>query len=68
MKSDRHFWATVNYVHHNPVHHGYVQQWQDWPFSSGGSLVEQLGRERVAQLWQEYPITDYGKSWDPPAL
>lgn len=24
MKSARHFWATLNYVHHNPVHHGYV--------------------------------------------
>jgi putative transposase len=24
MRSDRHFWATLNYVHHNPVRHGYV--------------------------------------------
>ena len=22
MRSDRRFWATLNYVHHNPVHHG----------------------------------------------
>ncbi|HKW30743.1 MAG TPA: hypothetical protein VJT54_15520 [Verrucomicrobiae bacterium] len=68
MKSDRHFWATLNYVHHNPVHHGYVQQWQDWSFSSGGSFIEQLGRVHATKLWQEYPITDYGKSWDPPEL
>ena len=26
MKSDRHYWATLNYVHHNPVHHGYVER------------------------------------------
>jgi putative transposase len=26
MRSDRHFWATLNYVHHNPVHHGYVRR------------------------------------------
>jgi putative transposase len=25
MKSERHFLATLNYVHHNPVHHGYVR-------------------------------------------
>jgi putative transposase len=29
IKSDRHFWATLNYVHNNPVHHGYVDRWQD---------------------------------------
>ena len=61
MKSDRHFWATLNYVHHNPVHHGYVQQWQDWPFSSGGRFIQHCGREQAAKLWQEYPIDDYGK-------
>ena len=32
--NDGHFWATMNYVHHNPVHHGDVQRWEDWPFSS----------------------------------
>ena len=31
MKSRRHFLVTANYIHHNPVHHGYVQTWQDWP-------------------------------------
>lgn len=24
-----HFWATVNYIHHNPVKHGHVQKWQE---------------------------------------
>ena len=24
MKSERHFWATLNYVLHNAVRHGYV--------------------------------------------
>ena len=31
MRSDRHYWATLNYVHHNPVRHGYVAHWTDWP-------------------------------------
>jgi len=26
MKSDRHFWVTMNYIHHNPVYHGYVEK------------------------------------------
>jgi putative transposase len=68
MKSDRHFWATLNYVHHNPVHHGYVQQWQDWPFSSGGSFIEQCGRKQAEKIWREYPVGEYGTNWDPPEL
>jgi putative transposase len=68
MKSDRHFWATLNYVHHNPVHHGYVQQWQDWPFASSGAFLAQCGREEAERIWKTYPIREYGKDWDPPNL
>jgi putative transposase len=34
IKSERHFWASLNYVLNNAVHHGYVQRWQDGPFSN----------------------------------
>jgi putative transposase len=68
MKSDRLFWATLNYVHHNPVRHGYVKLWPDWPFSSGGAFLHRVGREQAAELWKEFPIRDYGKDWDPPEL
>ena len=30
IRSERHFWATMNYINHNPVHHGLVDKWQDW--------------------------------------
>jgi len=64
MKSERHFWATLNYIHHNPVHHGYVDRWQDWPWSSAAEFVDRVGRERAKQIWREYPLLDYGKKWD----
>jgi REP-associated tyrosine transposase len=64
MKSERHFWATLNYVHHNPVHHGYVRQWLDWPWSSAGQYLEKVGLEGAKRIWLEYPILDYGKKWD----
>ncbi|HEX6715789.1 MAG TPA: transposase, partial [Pyrinomonadaceae bacterium] len=64
MRSRRHFWATMNYVHHNPVHHGYVDHWQDWPWSSAGEFVEAVGRPRALELWLQYPILGYGKKWD----
>jgi len=66
MRSDRHFWATMNYIHHNPVHHGYVKRWQDWPFSSAHELLAQLGPAAVERLWRAYPLADYGKGWDEP--
>lgn len=68
MKSERHFWATLNYVHHNPVHHGYVKQWQDWPFSSARDYLAEMGKERAAEVWREYPLLDYGKDWDPKEM
>lgn len=64
MKSERHFRASLNYIHHNPVQHGYVRHWQDWPYSSAAEFLEQLGRDKALAFWREYPILDYGKKWD----
>jgi REP-associated tyrosine transposase len=64
IKSERHFWATINYVHHNPVHHGYVRRWQDWPWSSAQIFLESVGKIKAEEIWREYPVLDYGKKWD----
>jgi len=64
IRSERHFWATLNYIDHNPVHHGLVERWQDWIWSSAAAFVESVGRERASEIWKEYPILDYGKGWD----
>ena len=68
MRSDRHFWATCNYVHHNPVHHGYVDRWTDWPWSSATDFLAHTDPEEARRLWREYPLDDYGAGWDDPAL
>jgi putative transposase len=68
MRSDRHFWATLNYVHHNPVHHGYVQRWLEWPWSSATEFLAQTDPDEAKRLWREYPLDDYGQGWDDPAL
>jgi len=64
VKSHGHFWASVNYIHHNPVRHGYTQKWSDWPWSSAARYIERVGPETAAKIWREYPILDYGKKWD----
>ena len=35
-----------------------------WPWSSAAEFLAQVGRERAQELWEEYPILDYGKKWD----
>ena len=65
MKSERHFWASMNYIHHNPVKHGYVTHWTDWPFSSAAAYLQTVGRERAEAIWREYDISDMGADWDP---
>jgi putative transposase len=64
IKSKRHLWASINYIHNNPVHHGYTNKWQDWAFSSANSYLESVGREEAIRIWKEYPVLDYGKDWD----
>jgi putative transposase len=68
VRNDRHFWATINYVHNNPVHHGYVERWQEWPYSSAREYLAQMGRDEAAWIWKEYPILEYGKGWDDSEL
>jgi putative transposase len=64
ISSTRHFWASLNYIHHNATKHGYVNKWQDWLFSSANKYLENFGREKAQFIWHEYPILDYGKDWD----
>ncbi|MCE7962164.1 MAG: hypothetical protein DYH05_06640 [Acidobacteria bacterium ACB1] len=64
MRSEAHFWASVNYIHNNPVRHGYCRKWQDWSFSSASTFIDQFGREETLKIWNEYPTLDYGKGWD----
>jgi putative transposase len=64
LKSKGHFYASLNYVHHNPVKHGLVKHWQDWPFSSARLFLKTVGRERAKSIWRDYPLLEYGDKWD----
>jgi REP element-mobilizing transposase RayT len=37
--SDAQFLQTVRYIHHNPLNHGFVDDFRDWPFSSYEELL-----------------------------
>jgi len=64
MRSERHFHTTLNYIHNNPVKHGYVKKWQDWPFSSVHWYLAEKGRNWLLDAWLNYPVLDYGREWD----
>jgi putative transposase len=64
LRSEAHYRATLNYVHHNPVKHGYVSRWQDWPWSSAAAYLNKVGPEQAKRNWVEYPILEMGAGWD----
>jgi putative transposase len=64
IRSERHYYASLNYLHANPVKHGYVAKATDWPWSSLGRYLEQVGREGLVDWWKKYPIDHYGQGWD----
>ncbi len=64
MKTEDQFRRAINYVHHNPVKHGYVAKWDVWEFSSARVFLEDIGREEAKRWWLAYPIGDFGDGWD----
>jgi len=64
IRSERHYYASLNYIHANPVKHGHVTGAHDWPQSSLGLYLEMVGPEQLADWWRQYPVGDYGKTWD----
>jgi len=68
MRNEAHVHATVNYILHNAVHHGYVERWQDWPYSNAREYLGEVGEDEAARRWKAYPLRDYGKTWDEPSL
>lgn len=64
IRSERHFFVTRNYIHNNAVKHGYVDKWEDWPFSSANAYIADKGREAILTEWNECPVLDMGVGWD----
>lgn len=64
IRSERHYYTTLNYIHYNPVKHGFVKSPYDWVESSVYWYFETFGREWLRDAWVRYPVLDYGKNWD----
>jgi putative transposase len=64
IRSERHYWTTVNYIHYNPIKHGWTTSPYDWVETSVHWYREEKGREWLQEIWRSHPIHDYGRGWD----
>jgi putative transposase len=64
IRSERHYYTTLNYIHYNSVKHGCSDSPYDWHCSSVHWYLEKQGREWLRDSWVRYPVKDYGKKWD----
>jgi len=64
IRDERHYHVAFNYVHANPVKHGWVSRGDEWRCSSIHEHLRELGHEYLRELWTKYPPRDMGKGWD----
>lgn len=64
IRSERHYYTTLNYIHFNPVKHRCAKSPYDWTTASVHWYLEYLGRDWLRDIWMRCPIKEYGKGWD----
>lgn len=64
IRSPAHYYTTLNYLHYNPVKHGWAKSPYEWVQSSVFWYLEHEGREWLQDLWVTYPLRGYGRGWD----
>jgi putative transposase len=64
IRNADHYYATLNYIHNNPVKHEYVKNWNEWNYSSAKQFLDEVGRDKALKIWRQYPLFNYGKGWD----
>jgi putative transposase len=64
IRSERHYYTTLNYMHFNPVKHGCVVSPYDWGDSSVHWYLKHEGREWLKDCWLHYPVRNFGEDWD----
>ncbi len=69
IRTEASLWTHFNYIHNNPVKHGYVAHPRDWEFSSYRYYLSEEGEDWLADCWKRYPVIDYieGDDFGGPA-
>ena len=69
VTSESYFQKLIFYIHNNPVHHGFVDNLYDYPWSSYGSIIStkqtSLQRNRVIEVFNDIENFKYYHSTNP---
>lgn len=75
IRSEKDFWARFNYIHHNPIKHGYIKNPDQlflyqfslflYQFSSYNQWLKKNGPEWMTSCFSQYPIVDFTCENDP---
>jgi putative transposase len=56
VRDERDYYNKLNYIHLNPVKHGYVENAEDYEFSSYPVYLEANGEEWINDVLLRYPV------------
>jgi len=59
IRGEADFYRRFNYIHHNPVKHGYVVLPEHYEYSSYNYYLRKHGEEWLADIFRSYPIVDF---------
>lgn len=58
IRGEKDFWTRFNYIHYNPVKHGYVNNPEDWEFSSYRYYSLGASASWLSDTAKDFPIYD----------
>jgi len=64
IRSERHRFAALNYIHGNPVKHKLAARSTNWPWSSLREYEKAHGIAQLRRWWSDYPVDQMGEGWD----
>jgi len=59
IRDEKTFFTKINYVHHNPVKHGYVKKMENYKYSCYNNYINKYESEFVDDMFEQYPIVDF---------
>ena len=60
IRDEQDYWRRFNYIHDNPVKHGYVEKAYDWRFSSFHQNLSLFGENWMDEILKDYPVWNDG--------
>ncbi|MGQ9701400.1 MAG: REP-associated tyrosine transposase [bacterium] len=68
IRNEKDFYIRMNYIHNNPIKHGYVKIYEDLPqykFSSFSQYLMEKGKDWLDDVFRRYPIIDFTEKGEP---